>query len=143
MTELLKLGKYEIRRELGRGAMGVVYEAWDPAIERGVALKTIRREALQGAHVAEILARFRREAQAAGKLTHPNIVSVYDFGEDNGVSYIAMELVKGPELKTFFEENRRFALKDIVSITTQILAALGYAHKLGVVHRDIKPANVF
>ena len=106
MADISKLGKYEIRGELGRGAMGVVYEAYDPAIERSIALKTIRREALAGAHATEILARFRREAQAAGKLTHPNIVSVYDFGEDDGVSYIAMELVRGPELKSYFEENR-------------------------------------
>lgn len=143
MADLSKLGKYEIRGELGRGAMGVVYEAYDPAIERSIALKTIRREALAGAHATEILARFRREAQAAGKLTHPNIVAVYDFGDDGGISYIAMELVRGPELKNYFEENRRFALKDVVSIMSQILAALGYSHKLGVVHRDIKPANVF
>ncbi|HTQ00964.1 MAG TPA: serine/threonine-protein kinase [Casimicrobiaceae bacterium] len=138
-----KLGKYEIRGELGHGAMGVVYEAYDPLIERVVALKTIRPDALAGAHASEILARFRREAQAAGKLTHPNIVAIYDFGEDGGVWYIAMELVKGKELKAFFEENRRFATADVVRILTQILAALGYSHKLGVVHRDIKPSNVF
>ncbi len=143
MAELTRLGKYEIRGELGRGAMGIVYEAYDPLIERAVALKTIRREALQGAHAGEILARFRREAQAAGKLTHPNIVAIYDFGEDAGVSYIAMELVKGRELKSYFEENGRFALPDVVRIVSEILAALGYSHRLGVVHRDIKPANVF
>ncbi|MCC6870471.1 MAG: serine/threonine protein kinase [Burkholderiales bacterium] len=143
MAESTKLGKYEIRGELGRGAMGVVYEAYDPLIERAVALKTIRREALQGAHATEIIARFRREAQAAGRLTHPNIVAIYDFGEDGGVSYIAMELVKGRELKSYFEENQRFALRDVVRIVSQILAALGYSHRLGVVHRDIKPANVF
>jgi len=143
MPEFTKLGKYEIRSELGRGAMGVVYEAYDPGIERVVALKTIKPEMLAGAHAAEILARFRREAQAAGKLTHPNIVGVYDFGEDNGVWYIAMELVKGRELKSYFEANQRFATADIVRILSQMLAALGYSHKLGVVHRDIKPANVF
>jgi serine/threonine-protein kinase len=143
MPEFTKLGKYEIRRELGHGAMGVVYEAYDPLIERVVALKTIRPDALAGAHAAEILARFRREAQAAGKLTHPNIVAIYDFGEDAGVWYIAMELVKGKELKEFFEESRRFATPDIVRILTQILAALGYSHRLGVVHRDVKPSNVF
>ncbi len=143
MAEFTKLGKYEIRRELGRGAMGVVYEAYDPLIERVVALKTIRPEALAGAHAAEILARFRREAQAAGKLTHPNIVAIYDFGEDAGVWYIAMEIVKGRELKDYFEQNQRFATSDIVRILSQILAALGYSHKLGVVHRDIKPSNVF
>src|SRR4051812_32799145 len=143
MPDFTKLGKYEIRGELGHGAMGIVYEAYDPLIERVVALKTIRPDALVGVHATEILARFRREAQAAGKLSHPNIVSIYDFGEDAGVWYIAMELVKGPELKEFFEQNRRFATADMVRILAQILAALGYSHKLGVVHRDIKPSNVF
>src|SRR4029450_3514965 len=104
MAEFKKLGKYEIRGELGHGAMGIVYEAYDPLIERVVALKTIRPEVLVGAHAQEILARFRREAQAAGRLTHPNIVGIYDFGDDKGVWYIAMELVKGRELKDFFEE---------------------------------------
>jgi serine/threonine-protein kinase len=143
MPDFTKLGKYEIRGELGRGAMGVVYEAYDPLIERVVALKTIRPEALAGAQAAEILARFRREAQAAGKLTHPNIVGIYDFGEDAGVWYIAMELVKGRELKDYFEQHERFATVDVVRILSQILSALGYSHKLGVVHRDIKPSNVF
>ena len=143
MAESTKLGKYEIRGELGRGAMGVVYEAYDPLIERIVALKTIRPEALLGAQAAEISARFRREAQAAGKLTHPNIVGIYDFGEDGGVWYIAMELVKGRELKDYFEQHERFATVDIVRILSQILSALGYSHKLGVVHRDVKPSNVF
>jgi serine/threonine-protein kinase len=143
MAEFTKLGKYEIRGELGRGAMGVVYEAYDPLIERVVALKTIRPEALLGAQAAEIMARFRREAQAAGKLTHPNIVGIYEFGEDAGVWYIAMELVKGRELKDYFEKHERFATVDVVRILTQVLSALGYSHKLGVVHRDIKPSNVF
>ena len=143
MPELTKLGKYEVRRELGRGAMGVVYEGYDPMIQRVVALKTIRPDQLVGAHAQEILERFRREAQAAGRLSHPNIVAIYDFGEDAGVWYIAMELVKGKELKAYFEGNERFATADIVRIERQILAALGYAHKLGVVHRDIKPANIF
>jgi eukaryotic-like serine/threonine-protein kinase len=143
MADLTKLGKYEIRRELGRGAMGVVYEGFDPMIQRVVALKTIRPDQLVGAHAGEILERFRREAQAAGRLSHPNIVAIYDFGEDAGVWYIAMELVKGKELKAYFEANERFSTADIVRIEGQILAALGYAHKLGVVHRDIKPANIF
>ena len=143
MVEFTKLGKYEIRQELGRGAMGVVYEGYDPMIQRVVALKTIRPDQLAGAHAKEILERFRREAQAAGRLTHPNIVSIYDFGEDAGVWYIAMELVKGRELKEYFEANERFATADIVRILSQILAALGYSHKLGVVHRDIKPSNIF
>ncbi len=142
MAEFTKLGKYEIRRELGRGAMGVVYEGYDPLIERVVALKTIRADQLVGDNAHDIIARFRREAQAAGRLSHPNIVSIYDFGEDAGVWYIAMEFIKGRELKEYFEANERFTTADAVRILTQILSALGYSHKLGVIHRDIKPANI-
>ena len=93
MAELENLGKYEIRRELGRGAMGVVYEGYDPMIKRVVALKTIRADQLGGENAETIVARFRREAQAAGRLNHPNIVAIYDFGEDQGVWYIAMEYI--------------------------------------------------
>ena len=142
MAEFSKLGKYEVRGELGRGAMGVVYEGYDPLIERVVALKTIRADQLVGDNAREIVARFRREAQAAGRLSHPNIVSIYDFGEDAGVWYIAMEFVKGRELKEYFEAHERFSTADSVRILTQILSALGYSHKLGVIHRDIKPANI-
>ena len=142
MAEFTKLGKYEIRGELGRGAMGVVYEGYDPLIERVVALKTIRADQLVGENAREIVARFRREAQAAGRLSHPNIVSIYDFGEDAGVWYIAMEFIKGRELKEYFEAQQRFSTADSVRIMTQILSALGYSHKLGVIHRDIKPANI-
>ncbi len=106
MAEFTKLGKYEVRGELGRGAMGVVYEGFDPLIERVVALKTIRADQLVGENARDIVARFRREAQAAGRLSHPNIVSIYDFGEDAGVWYIAMEFIKGRELKEYFEAAR-------------------------------------
>jgi serine/threonine-protein kinase len=142
MAELSTIGKYEIRRELGRGAMGVVYEGYDPMIKRIVALKTIRADQLAGENAEAAIARFRREAQAAGRLSHPNIVSIYDIGEDAGTWYIAMEFVHGRELKNYFEANERFAPADIVRIMTQILDALGYSHRLGVIHRDIKPANV-
>jgi len=137
------IGKYEIRRELGRGAMGVVYEAYDPSIKRVVALKTIRGDQLSGGEADAIIARFRREAQAAGRLNHPNIVSIYDFGEDAGTWYIAMELVQGRELKSFFDADERFKIGDAVRIMGQILAALDYSHKQGVIHRDVKPANIF
>ena len=142
MAEFSRLGKYEVRGELGRGAMGVVYEGYDPLIERVVALKTIRAEQLVGENAKDIIARFRREAQAAGRLSHPNIVSIYDFGEDAGVWYIAMEFIKGRELKEYFEAQERFSTADAVRILAQILSALGYSHKLGVIHRDIKPANI-
>jgi serine/threonine-protein kinase len=137
------IGKFEIRREIGHGAMGVVYEAYDPSIKRVVALKTIRSEQLAGADPAAVIARFRREAQAAGRLNHPNIVSIYDFGEDHGVWYIAMEFVQGRELKECFESNERFRIADIVRIMSQILSALDYSHRQGVIHRDVKPANIF
>jgi serine/threonine protein kinase len=142
MTDITKLGKYEIRRELGRGAMGVVYEGYDPLIKRRVALKTIRADQLAGENAETVVARFRREAQAAGRLTHPNIVSIYDFGEEEGVWYIAMEYVDGRELKDYFQANERFTTADIVRIMSQILDALDYSHRQGVIHRDIKPANI-
>jgi serine/threonine-protein kinase len=142
MAEISYIGKYEIRREIGRGAMGVVYEGYDPSIKRIVALKTIRSEQLAGDSAA-VIARFRREAQAAGRLNHPNIVSIYDFGEDGGAWYIAMEFVQGRELKECFETNERFKMADIVRIMSQILNALDYSHRQGVIHRDVKPANIF
>ena len=142
MADIEKLGKYEIRRELGRGAMGIVYEGYDPLIKRSVALKTIRADQLAGENAETVIARFRREAQAAGRLSHPNIVSIYDFGEEEGVWYIAMEFVKGRELKDYFQGNERFTTADIVRIMTKILDALDYSHRQGVIHRDIKPANI-
>ena len=120
-----------------------MFRALDTSLQRIVALKTIRPDQLLGGNADEILARFRREAQAAGRLSHPNIVAIYDCGEDAGVWYIAMELVHGRELKEYFEKNERFATADAVRILSQILAALGYSHRLGVVHRDIKPSNIF
>jgi len=137
-----KLGKYEVRRQLGRGAMGIVYEGFDPFIQRTVALKTVRKELLDQDQAQEMLARFQREAQAAGRLNHPNIVAIYDYGEDQETAYIAMEFIKGKELKELFAENTRFTLPNIVDIMTQLLTALNYSHLNGVVHRDIKPANI-
>src|SRR5437588_826716 len=121
MADIEKLGKYEIRRELGRGAMGIVYEGYDPLIKRSVALKTIRADQLAGENAETVIARFRREAQAAGRLSHPNIVSIYDFGEEEGVWYIAMEYVKGRELKDYFQANERFTTADIVRVMTKLL----------------------
>ncbi len=142
MTSPSKLGKYAIRRELGKGAMGIVYEGFDPAIERIVALKTIRADQLGGEDAPEILARFRREAQAAGRLTHPHIVAVYELGEDAGTTFIAMEFVKGRSLKEYLEQRTRFTTPQLARIMIELLAALDYSHRHGVVHRDIKPANV-
>jgi len=143
MAEISSLGKYEIRREIGRCAMGVVYEGYDPFIKRVVALKTIRADQLASEDSENVIARFRREAQAAGRLSHPNIVSIYDFGEEAGTWFIAMEFIKGRELKECFEANERFTTASIVKIMSQILDALDYSHRQGVIHRDIKPANIF
>jgi eukaryotic-like serine/threonine-protein kinase len=142
MSDPQKLGKYEIRRRLGRGAMGIIYEGYDPFIERTVALKTIRKELLDQDQAQEMLTRFQHEAQAGGRLSHPNIVAIYDYGEDHDTAYIAMEFVEGIELKEMFAENTRFSLPNIVDIMSQLLSALNYSHRHGVVHRDIKPANI-
>jgi predicted Ser/Thr protein kinase len=142
VSEPSKLGKYVIRRELGRGAMGVVYEAFDPFIERTVAIKTIKPDLPGQADGAELPARFKREAQAAGRLNHPGIVAIYEYGEDAGTAFIAMEFIKGKELKDYFESGRRFATRDAARIMGEMLAALDHAHRNGVTHRDIKPANV-
>jgi len=123
--------------------MGVVYEGWDPGIARRVAIKTVKRDQLDRAEAGEILARFQREAQAAGRLSHPHIVSIYEYGEEpEGTSFIAMEFIEGRELKDFFDGDERFALAEIERIMGQLLAALGHAHQNGIVHRDIKPANI-
>jgi serine/threonine protein kinase len=139
---LTKLGKYEIRRELGRGAMGVVYEGFDPFIERAVAIKTIQKSLIDPSEAPEVFARFRHEAQAAGRLAHPNIVSIYEYGEEGDVAYIAMEFLAGVELKDYFDKAKQFHINEIVNITSQLLEALEYSHGRGVVHRDIKPSNI-
>jgi len=137
------LGKYRIAEVLGEGAMGVVYKGYDPGIRRTVALKTVRRQLLESTeHGLSMAARFRNEAQAAGRLSHPGIVAVYDYGEEGDVAYIAMEFVEGNSLAQYLRYNVRFSDSDIVSVVAQLLEALDHAHSNGVWHRDIKPANV-
>ena len=136
------IGKYRITRALGRGAMGMVYEGFDPVIERRVAIKTILAEYLEAAEMQEAAARFKREAQAGGRLQHPAIVGVYEYGEDAGMAYIVMEYVEGRELKRILAEGPKPELIDTFEIMKQLLGALDYSHRQGVVHRDIKPANV-
>ena len=142
-----KLGKFIIEAELGKGSMGVVYKAVDPFINRTVALKTISRDLLADLKsdlnlTDTIIIRFKREAQAAGLLNHPNIVSVYEYGEDQNTAFIAMEFVQGRCLKEIFDQNERFDMNTIIKLMSQILGALAYSHKHGIVHRDIKPANI-
>ncbi|WP_372822431.1 serine/threonine-protein kinase [Pseudomonas parafulva] len=139
---LEQLGKYRIDSVLGKGAMGTVYKAFDPHIARVVALKTIRRELLGDAQQHQLLSRFQNEAQAAGRLSHPNIVAVYDYGEDDGAAYIAMEFVDGIALNTRLQNQEPRQLAQVLGWMRQLLGALHYAHAKGVVHRDVKPANL-
>jgi len=140
--DLKRIGRYDIERVLGEGAMGVVYEGRDTRLHRKVAIKTILKSALDSDSAKEYSTRFRREAQAVSRLNHPNIVQVFDFAEEGDVAYIVMEFVKGRELKTFFDAKERFELKEAVHIMGELCEALHFAHEAGIVHRDIKPANV-
>jgi serine/threonine-protein kinase len=142
MGEVTKLGKYEILSTLGQGAMGVVYKGFDPLIERTVAIKTVRKDALSPKDLEPLLSRFKHEAQAGGRLAHPGIVTVFEYGEDAGTVYIVMEFVQGRELKDILDHNERLPLATTVNLITQLLEALAYSHAKGVVHRDIKPGNI-
>ena len=136
-----QLGRYEILAELGRGAMGIVYRARDPIIDRVVALKTIDL-ALTGAALASFEERFFQEARSAGRLNHPNIVTIYDAGKADGVAYIAMEFLEGTSLREILDEQPPLPIARILEIAGQVARGLAYAHEHGVVHRDVKPANV-
>jgi eukaryotic-like serine/threonine-protein kinase len=138
--KLTRIGRYKVLGELGRGAMGIVYKAEDPNLDRVVALKTILlsddAEGRKDYHK-----RFFLEAKAAGKLTHPHIVTTYDFGEEDDLAYLAMELLEGDDLRTRMKEGP-LAIADSVDIAQQVADGLGFAHERGVVHRDIKPGNI-
>jgi len=147
MTQATHFGRYQIVRVLGRGAMGLVYEGIDPRLNRSVAIKVISTAGIDDPALhASYSARFVREAQAVARLNHPHIVALYDFGEEDGVAYMVMELVRGEELAAYFDMTQdfhlEFTLEDAVRMTCELLEALGYAHRHGVIHRDIKPANV-
>src|SRR6266487_1695241 len=143
MQTVTKAGRYEIVGELGRGAMGVVYKAMDPVIGRTVAVKTIRlSEEGTGLSRPELLTRFQTEARAAGLLTHPNIVVVFDAGEEDGLYYITMELVEGKSLQALLDDGHAFPLPRTLRIMDQTCSALQFAHERNVIHRDIKPANL-
>jgi serine/threonine-protein kinase len=136
------LGRYEILQELGQGAMGIVYLGKDPSINREVAIKTINYADIAADELSDIKTRFSREAEAAGKLSHPNIVTIYDMGEDHDMAYIAMELLKGKELTHYCQKGNLLPLKRVLKMVSAVAEALGYAHSQEVVHRDIKPANI-
>jgi serine/threonine protein kinase len=141
MMSIQTVGRYEITGELGRGAMGVVYKALDPTIGRTVALKTMRLD-VHGLDAQEMVRRFQNEARAAGVLNHPNIVTIYDAGEQDGIFYIAMEFIEGTTLHELLVEKRVLATEEVLQLTRQICRGLDYAHSNGIVHRDIKPANI-
>ncbi len=143
MATMVRAGRYEITGELGRGAMGVVYRAVDPVIGRNVAVKTIRlSEEGTGLTRPELLKRFQTEARAAGLLTHPNIVVVYDAGEENGLYFITMELVEGKSVQSLLDAGHGFPVPRLLRIMEQTCSALQFAHERSIVHRDIKPANL-
>jgi eukaryotic-like serine/threonine-protein kinase len=143
MTIPTTIGKYSITREIGRGAMGMIYEGFDPTIERRVAIKTILPEYLHGDGNDDAAERFRREAQASGRLSHPSIVQVYEYSEArDGAAYIVMEYAEGISLKQLIKQRARLEIADVFLIMKQLLGALAYSHKQGVIHRDIKPANI-
>ncbi|MEK7235157.1 MAG: serine/threonine-protein kinase [Nitrospirota bacterium] len=137
------LGRYKVLRELGRGAMGLVYLGKDPTIQRFVAIKTMRLDHLDDDDtLQDIKARFFREAESTGRLSHPNIVTIYDAGEEGDLGYIAMELIEGTPLKQWARKPNLMPLNEVLLTVATVADAMDYAHQQGVVHRDIKPANI-
>ncbi len=141
-AEAKTLGRYQLGRVLGKGAMGSVCEALDPKLHRKVAIKTILMGQLDEETAKDFSVRFEREARAVARLNHPNIVQVYDFGEEGDTAYLVMELIDGKELKSALTTGRPFDRKECVRIMCELLDALDFAHEAKVIHRDIKPANV-
>ncbi|HTN34409.1 MAG TPA: serine/threonine-protein kinase [Marinobacter sp.] len=136
------LGRYEIEREIGRGAMGVVYLGKDPTIARTVAIKTLSYQAFDANQVQELKERFFREAKAAGRLSHPAIVTVYDVGEEADLAYIAMDYAQGRPLSDFGKPGRLLPLSQVLDVVARVAEALAYAHSQNIIHRDIKPGNI-
>lgn len=137
------LGRYQVEKELGKGAMGVVYLGRDPKIGRVVAIKTMAlSQEFPPDELTEVKERFFREAETAGRLNHPNIVTIYDAGEEHDLAYIAMEFLKGKDLAPYTRPDKLLALPQLLGIGARVAEALAYAHRLNVVHRDIKPANI-
>jgi eukaryotic-like serine/threonine-protein kinase len=145
MADIEKLGKYRIEAVLGKGAMGIVYKAYDPDLRQSVAIKTIRKEILEQDHAADstLLERFKNEVIAGRRLMkHPNIVGTYEYGQAQEICFIVMEYVEGKPLKDYLDKEHRFTLGEVMSIMEQLLDALHFAHEHGIVHRDVKPANI-
>ena len=142
MTAPQSIGKYEIQSELGRGGMGVVYKGFDRAIARNVAIKAIAKSTLDPEDLKYVMGRFRHEAQAVGRLAHPRIVQIFDYGEDDQIAYIVMELVNGKTLQQHLRQGDTYEIRESGEIIRQLLDGMGHAHAAGVVHRDIKPSNI-
>ncbi|MGH8743419.1 MAG: protein kinase domain-containing protein [Burkholderiales bacterium] len=142
MKHPAKIGKYEIQDVLGKGAMGVVYKGWDSAISRSVAIKAVAKASLDADKLKQVMSRFRHEAQAVGRLVHPRIVQIYDYGEDDETAYIVMELVNGKTLTQHLAQEVVYEIREVGEIIRQLLDGIGHAHGEGVVHRDIKPSNI-
>ena len=142
MSDLKQLGRYKINGILGKGAMGLVYDGLDPTLNRRVAIKTILTRNLDEATAKHYAMRFQREVRAVARINHPNIVQVYDFGQEGDLAYIVMEYIEGKELKDAFDKKEGFDLVTTFRLMQELLSALDYAHEAGVIHRDIKPANV-
>jgi serine/threonine protein kinase len=136
------IGRYRVEGLLGTGAMGEVYRAYDPVIDRPVAIKVVRTELAAGSGSEQWLQRFRREARAAGRRFHPNIVAILDFGEDDGMPFLAMEYVDGRSLDAILKTSGPLDPARSLAVITQVLSALGFAHQNGIVHRDVKPSNI-
>jgi serine/threonine-protein kinase len=137
------LGRYQVEKELGKGAMGVVYQGKDPKIGRVVAIKTMAlAQEFEADELADVKARFFREAETAGRLNHPNVVTIFDAGEEHDLAYIAMEFLKGQDLVPYTKPGSLLSPTRVVSIIARVAEALGYAHRQNVVHRDVKPANI-
>jgi serine/threonine-protein kinase len=141
MAIISNLGRYEIISELGQGAMGVVYKATDPLIDRTVAIKTINL-GLALDEKEEYEGRFYQEAKAAGRLSHPNIVTIFDLGKSEDVAYIAMEFLQGKELRDILDDAEAMPVARVLDIVSQVALGLAYAHEHGIVHRDVKPSNI-
>jgi eukaryotic-like serine/threonine-protein kinase len=141
-VSLKKLGRYDLVRVLGKGAMGIVYEGRDPNLDRRVAIKTVKVENLSEEAAAEYEHRFRTEARSAARLQHPNIVSVYDSDRDGDIAFLVMEYIQGDDLKHHLDKGIRYSLEQSLKMIRDLLSALDYAHKQGIVHRDVKPANL-
>src|SRR4249920_3632883 len=137
------IGRYKVLESLGFGAMGAVYKAYDPVIKRYLAIKTIRLDIpRQSPQYRSFIDRFYHEARISGTLSHPNIVTLFDIGEEGGIPYLAMEFVDGKTVADLVESGHRFKPEKVIGLASQIASAIDYAHSKGVIHRDIKPSNL-